>query len=194
MRARPLEFVSCSPSQRMPIGAHKLSLLTRKRKTHTNSRTVQHAVGVCKYKCVDGLGTANGVPYGTLYFMAACPKIGASALPAVPAVTKQEGGSRACVIATGLWVPLRFHSVAPKIPSVFCSVCLAVLSSSYPNGWESGLRSTWPEITALRDAEAYWSSAEFPGCLTWGLSVCLTDCLTVCVHRRGEEGVVRASC
>lgn len=126
MRARPLECVSCPPSQRMPIGAHKLSLHTRKRKTHTNSRTVQHAVGVCKYKCVDGLGTANGVPYGTLYFMAACPKIGASALPAVPAVTKQEGGTRACVIATGLWVPLRFHSVAPKIPSVFWPVVLCV--------------------------------------------------------------------
>lgn len=59
-------------------------------------------------------------PYRTLYFMAACPKTGASALPALPAVAKLEGEMRECVIATGLSVPLRFHSVAPKVsPSVF---------------------------------------------------------------------------
>lgn len=52
----------------------------------------------------------------------ACPKIGAPALPALPAVAKQKGETRACVIATGLWVPYRprFHRcVAPKVPSGF---------------------------------------------------------------------------
>lgn len=51
------------------------------------------------------------------------------------AVAKQKGETRACVIATGLWVPYRprFHSVAPKVPSGFGPLarysvpCLAVL-------------------------------------------------------------------
>lgn len=63
------------------------------------------------------------VPYRALYFMAACPKIGAPALPGLPAVAKQEGEMRECVIATGLWVPLRFHSVAPKVPPLSLLCC-----------------------------------------------------------------------
>lgn len=64
-----------------------------------------------------------GVPYGTLYSIAGTPKklerLHCPRCLPLAAVAKQKGETRACVIATGRWVPYRprFHSVAPKFPS-----------------------------------------------------------------------------
>lgn len=93
---------------------------------------------------MDGLGTCVlEHRTGPCILWPHAKKTGASALPVLPAVAKQEGEMRKCVIATGLWVPLRFHSVAPKVPFCLCSVvvysawlCSRVRTHSH---WESGL-------------------------------------------------------
>lgn len=194
MRARPLERRPVPLLNACPTGAHELSLplftLANAKCTRTHAQYVQPAAE-CKYKCGWVGRLCNGVPYGTLYFMAACPKIGASALPALPAVTKQEGETRACVIATGLWVPLRFHSVAPKVPFAFvCSTWLC------PLGFVPKPLGKW---ASLRFAGNYSSQGCRSLLVSCGMprvsspGVRLSVCPSVCVRRRGEEMVGRAS-
>ncbi|KAL2281775.1 hypothetical protein FJTKL_11447 [Diaporthe vaccinii] len=106
--------VSSSPSsRRMPAGAHKLSALSHthtQTQTQTHSRTVQYARGVLSVSVDGWVGhLCPGVPYRTLYPMAGMPKklerLHCPRCLPLTAVAKQKGETRACVIATGLWVP-----------------------------------------------------------------------------------------
>lgn len=129
MRAPSGVFLVSPPNARKQGHANPPSL-SRKRKTHAHSCTVRYAAGVSI--SVDGFGRLGpGVPYRTLYSYGPhdqkLERMHRLRLPALPAVAKQEGETRACVIATGLWVPPRFHSVAPKV-SFLCRRSVIVYS------------------------------------------------------------------
>jgi hypothetical protein len=127
VRARP-PGRPVSLSTHAQQGTHRIiALASKDAAAHARTHTVQDAVR----GRVDDLGTYV-LAHRTIthVWLPACPKIGASALPVsfeLPAVARQEWETRSgcfpgyytVLIATGLWMPCRFHSVAPKVPSDF---------------------------------------------------------------------------
>lgn len=68
------------------------------------------------YVGVDRFGRARvlGVPYRTLYFMAGVPQNWSVCTACVACRCLTEGEMRACVIATGRWVPPKVPQCGPR--------------------------------------------------------------------------------
>lgn len=113
--------------------------------------------------------------------MTGMPRAVASALPAV---AKQEGETRAVLIATGQWVP-RSHNVAPKVPRGGCALPACALEIvSEPLGKWAGV-----EVTGNCNSQGYRSLL-----VMRGMPICLSQAdsasrLSVCVLSRYAEDV-----
>lgn len=147
--ARTPSGVSCPPPNAHETGAHKLShTRERKRKRkRTRAHTLTHSTvrSRCEYKCGWVGHLCTGVPYrtGPCILWPHAQKLERLHCPGCLPLPNRRGRCESALSPPACGCRSGSTVWPPRFPLCLCSVVVysawAVLPSSYPNHWESGL-------------------------------------------------------